>query len=87
MISTLRKSKWIQREVRKLLWMKEHQPVRFKILETLTESMILGTWLVTSVGIAFLMTINGYTTFDSAMMGMAIVDFNIVFYSIIKDKK
>ena len=77
----LRTNRKIIRFCRKMLWMKKHQPAKYRIISAITDGMILGTWCLISVGGAIWMTIMGYTTFDSALMGVALLDANIAAFS------
>lgn len=82
MVEALRRSRYIQRSIRKLLWIKEHQPIKYKVITFITDSMILGLWCVLSVGAAVAATIYGFCSFDSALVGICLLDLNVlVFHS------
>ena len=80
---TLAKNKTVIRFAKKMLYIKKHQPALYSFISFVTDGMVLGTWMVLSVGIALWMVNKGYTTFDSAMMGLCLIDLNVlIFYTI-----
>ena len=84
-MKTLANNKTVKKLARKLLWMKKHQPAKYQVISTITDGMILGVWMLISVGVALWLVDNGYTTFDSAMMGLCLVDLNVLIFSILTD--
>lgn len=84
MVKLLMSTKWAKNEVRKLIWIKKHQPVKYAILSFLTDAAVMAFFVLTSLGIAVYATLQGYTTFDSALMGVAVVDVNILMLSFCK---
>ena len=84
-MKTLAKNKAVKKLARKPLWMKKYQPAKYQAISTITDSMILGVWMLVSVGVALWLVDNGYTTFDSAMMGLCLVDLNVLIFSILTD--
>ena len=80
MVEALKKSRYVQRSIRKLLWIKEHQPLKYKVITFITDSMILGLWCVLSVGAAVAATIYGFCSFDSALVGICLLDLNVLVY-------
>lgn len=81
---TMAKNKTLIKIARKLLRLKRKHPFWYNVLGLVTDGMVLGTFILVSVGIAFWMTIEGYCTFDSALMGLALIDVNIVMFSFLK---
>jgi len=81
MVETLRKSRYIQRCIKKLLWIKAHQPIKYKVIAFITDSMILGLWCVLSVGAAVAATIYGFCSFDSALVGICLLDINVFVFN------
>ena len=85
-MNTMAKNKTLIKIARKLLRLKRKHPFWYNVLGLVTDGMVLGTFILVSVGIAFWMTIEGYTTFDSALVGLALVDVNIVMFSCLKNE-
>ncbi|WP_026658638.1 hypothetical protein [Butyrivibrio sp. AC2005] len=82
METKMAKEQIIVKVARKLLWMKKNQPAKYLILSTITDGMVLGTWIFLSTGFALWMVNNGYCAFDSAMMALVLVDLNILFFDL-----
>ena len=80
METKMAKEQLIVRIAKKLLWIKKNQPAKYLILSTITDGMVLGTWILLSTGFALWMVNNGYCAFDSAMMGLVLIDLNILFF-------
>lgn len=83
-MDAIAKNKTLIKIARKLLRLKRKHPFWYNVLGLVTDGMVLGTFILVSVGIAFWMTIEGYCTFDSALMGLALIDVNIVMFSFLK---
>ena len=49
--------------------------------------MVLGTWMLISVGIALYMVHEGYATFDSVMVGLCLVDLNVLIFYTVTDSE
>ena len=80
---SLAKNKAVIKFAKKMLYIKKHQPALYSFISFVTDGMILGTWMLLSVGIALFMVEKGYTTFESAMMGLCLVDLNVlIFYTV-----
>lgn len=82
-MKSLAKNKTVIRFAKKMLYIKKHQPALYSFISFVTDGMVLGIWMVLSVGIALLMVNKGFATFDSAMMGLCLVDLNVlIFYTV-----
>ncbi len=81
----LRQNKSVIRFAKHMLYLKKFQPAKYRLISDLTDGMVLGTWILLSAGFALWLTYEGYTTFDSAMMGICIADLNILGFSCITD--
>ncbi len=82
-MKSLAKNKTVIRFAKKMLYIKKHQPALYSLISFVTDGMVLGIWMVLSVGIALLMVNKGFATFDSAMMGLCLVDLNVlIFYTV-----
>ncbi len=82
-MKTLAKNKAVIKFARRMMYIKKHQPALYSFISFVTDGMVLGTWMLLSVGIALFMVEKGYTTFDSAMMGLCLVDLNVlIFYTV-----
>ncbi len=80
---SLARNKAVIKFAKKMLYIKKHQPALYSFISFVTDGMILGTWMLLSVGIAIFMVEKGYTTFESAMMGLCLVDLNVlIFYTV-----
>lgn len=84
MVKLLLSTQWAKHEVKKLLWIKKHQPVKYAIISFLTDAAVMAFFVLTSLGVAVYATLQGYTTFDSALMGVAIIDMNVLMLSFVK---
>lgn len=83
-VKNMAKNKTVVKIAKKLLRLKKRHPFWYNVLGLVTDGMILGTFILVSVGLAFWMTIEGYCTFDSALIGLAMIDLNLVLFSYIK---
>lgn len=68
-----------------LLRLKKAHPFLYKTLDFVTSGMVLGTIILTSVGIALYAAANGYCSFDSAMIGVCVFDFNVTMIWLMRD--
>ena len=84
-MEVLKRSKKIQKLVNMLLLMKEQQPGKYKVIEFITDGMILGSIVLVSMGIAIYAAYAGYTNIDSALVGVAMFDINIAAIFLIRD--
>ncbi len=64
LLDTLRENKFVISLAKKLFKLKKENPFVYKLLEVITDAIVLGLWIFASLGIALLMTIKGYTTLD-----------------------
>lgn len=77
------KNRAVIKYVRKMLYIKKHQPELYSFISFVTDGMVPGTWMLISVGIALYMVSKGYAAFDSAMVGLCLVDLNVlIFYPV-----
>ena len=86
-MKTLAKNKAIIKFARKMLYIKRHQPALYAFISFITDGMVLGTWMLISVGIALYMVHVGYATFDSAMVGLCLVDLNVLIFYTVTDSE
>ena len=61
--------------------LKKNYPFWYSVLDWIADGMVLGSWMFLSVGVAFYLTANGYTPLDSALMGVALVDVNVLMFT------
>ena len=86
-MKTLAKNKAAIKFARKMLYIKKHQPALYSFISFITDGMVLGTWMLISVGIALYMVHEGYATFDSVMVGLCLVDLNVLIFYTVTDSE
>ncbi len=81
----LAKNKTVKKFVKRMLWIKKHQPAKYYMISTITDGMVMGAWVLISGAFALWMVNEGYATVDSALMGLCLVDLNILMISFTTD--
>ncbi len=81
----LRKNRLVIRFAKHMLRMKKTHPVRYFFVSLFADGVVLGTWILLSVAFVFWLTLNDFTTFESAMMAMCLVNMNVVGISLATD--
>ena len=86
-MKTVAKNKAVIKFARKMLYIKKHQPALYSFISFITDGMVLGTWMLISVGIALYMVHEGYATVDSVMVGLCLVDLNVLIFYTVTDSE
>ncbi|MCR4902737.1 MAG: hypothetical protein K6A23_07760, partial [Butyrivibrio sp.] len=70
----IRKNKALIRFATKMMEMKKKKPMLYMIISVITDSVVLGAFVLLSVMIALYLAIEGYMDFNTAMMGVCFID-------------
>lgn len=61
-----------------LVWMRETHPFVYKVIDSMVDILVFILTCTVIVGIAMYMVENGYSTYEAALVGAALVNINLL---------